>query len=281
MNIGIIGYGFVGSALHNGLCKDVKTLLIDPKLGTTVSDLVEFSPKIIFVCVPTPMKENGSQDLSIFKDVIKEIISLKIDSVIVIKSTILPDALYEIYLEHSNIVYNPEFLREKHANKDFIESDLIVFGGSIDYVKQISDFYDNYTQCKCKEYIKTDIITASLIKYSINSFLAMKVTFFNELKNVFDASNAEDTWENFISYLTKDLRLGHSHMSVPGHDGKLGFGGACLPKDSKAFVEFAKSNEVRLTLLNQAIILNNHIRSRYDVDERESEQNIRFLDPQK
>ena len=129
----------------------------------------------------------------------------------------------------------------------------------------------------CSNYIKiTSIIYAC--KFADILYNLPKQLGLNEESNLIDYAVKESIKRG---YLTKDLRLGHSHMSVPGHDGKLGFGGACLPKDSKAFVEFAKSNEVRLTLLNQAIILNNHIRSRYDVDERESEQNIRFLDPQK
>jgi UDP-glucose 6-dehydrogenase len=67
-------------------------------------------------------------------------------------------------------------------------------------------------------------------------------------------------------------------MSVPGHDGKLGFGGACLPKDSKAFVKFAELNESRFNVLNSAIIVNNNIRQQYNNDQRESDQNINFLD---
>ena len=105
----------------------------------------------------------------------------------------------------------------------------------------------------------------------------MKVIFFNELKELFDASGADEDWGNFIKYLSIDKRIGESHMQVPGHDGRLGFGGACLPKDSNALVKYGNQIEKQLNLLNNAIKLNNDIRSAYNKEtERELDQNIRF-----
>tara|TARA_B100001093_G_scaffold300142_1_gene286201 strand:+ start:2554 stop:3489 length:936 start_codon:yes stop_codon:yes gene_type:complete len=278
MKVGIIGYGFVGKALHNGLNPDNKVLLIDPKLKTSVSDLRNFCADILFVCAPSPMNNNGTQDLSILNEIFEELFFSKIDSLIILKSTILPDALLNLSSKFPNLVFNPEFLREKHADEDFIGSNLIVFGGNREYVNKASNFYKNHTKCTCKEHIKTDLVTASLIKYTINSFLATKVTFFNEINNIFITSNAEDSWENFIGFLSKDKRIGRSHMSVPGHDGKLGFGGACLPKDSRALLEFSKIHGQQFDLLNEVIKVNNSIRGQYNVGKRESDQNIDFLD---
>ena len=113
-----------------------------------------------------------------------------------------------------------KFLREKSANEDFINSKLILFGGEKPYLDLLANFYDSFTRCINKEYQYTDLISASLVKYSINSFLATKVIFFNELKSLFDISTDED-WQNFIDILSKDDRLGCSHMNVPGHDGRL------------------------------------------------------------
>jgi len=278
MKVSIIGYGFVGKAIHNGLISETEVLLIDPKLNTSVGDISNFRPDIIFVCVPSPMKNDGTQDLSILNDVFERLYSLKIDSTIILKSTVLPDVLLYLSSKFPNLVFNPEFLREKHAEKDFIESNLIVFGGNKEYANKASDFYKNYTKCICKEYVKTDLVTASLLKYTINTFLATKVTFFNEINNIFVASKAEDSWENFISFLSKDKRIGKSHMSVPGHDGKFGFGGACLPKDSRALLEFSKIQGQKLDVLNEVIRINNSIRGQYNVGKRESDQNIDFLD---
>ena len=176
-----------------------------------------------------------------------------------------------------NLIYNPEFLREKHAHYDFINSNLIVIGGDDkDSMDLIESFYRNCTKCKCTDYIRTDLTTASILKFTINSFLATKVSFFNEVNQVFKRANAKDSWENFIKYLSKDNRLGGSHMSVPGHDGKLGFGGACLPKDSIAFNKYANSHKLKLNVLTSAISVNNSIRQQYAENERELDQNITF-----
>ena len=279
MRVGIIGYGFVGKALRNGLNSFAKVCIIDPKRNTYEKDLVSFNPEIIFICVPTPMSDDGTQDISILSAVIDNLKKLDFTCPLILKSTTLPDALEQLSKEISNLVYNPEFLREKHANKDFINPNMIVIGSkNNDAIKFLENFYKKYTKCKCKKFVKTDLTTASFIKFTINSYLATKVSFFNELSNIFSKSNSSETWTNFIEYLSCDQRLGSSHMSVPGHDGKLGFGGACLPKDSIAFIKFAESYDSELNILNTAISVNNSIRQQYNNDQRESDQNINFFE---
>ena len=277
MKIGIIGYGFVGKALNEGLLNNVEVLKIDPNLNTSINSLSSFSPDLVFVCLPTPMSQDGSQDISILLDSLKRLKRLNLNCLVVIKSTIIPDNIRIIENIFPRFVYNPEFLREKHASKDFIESKLIVFGGDSASSELVSNFYDNHTKCACKDYVFTDAITASLIKYTINSFLATKVIFFNELYNLFDKVSSGETWENFINFLAKDTRIGNSHMMVPGHDERFGFGGACLPKDSSAILKYAESNDVNLNVLKKVIELNNQIRSSYNQKtDREAEQNISY-----
>ena len=276
MKVGIVGYGFVGKALENGIDDSVSTLKIDPKLNNSIKDLVPFQPNIIFICVPTPLCEDLSLDASIVHSVVDEILEYNIDCLIVLKSTILPNHLEKISQRLKRFIYNPEFLREKHANEDFLNSNLIVFGGDQKDIDEIKDFYIERTKCICKTYVETDYVTASLIKYTINSYLATKVSFFNELKKIFVEANTNDSWENFIRYLQKDSRLGNSHMSVPGHDGKEGFGGACLPKDSIALLNFYKENNLDFKVLKSVIDVNNIIRDKYNDDPREREQRINF-----
>ena len=276
MKVGIVGYGFVGKALENGINDSVSTLNIDPKLNTSIKDLVPFQPNIIFICVPTPLCEDLSLDASIVHSVVDEILEYNIDCLIVLKSTILPNHLQELSQRVKRFIYNPEFLREKHANEDFINSNLIVFGGEQKNIDEIKDFYIKKTKCTYKSYVETDLITASLIKYSINSYLSTKVSFFNELKSIFVKAGANDSWDNFIRYLQRDSRLGNSHMSVPGHDGKEGFGGACLPKDSLALLNFYKDNNLDFKVLKSAVDVNNVIRDKYNDDPREREQRINF-----
>ena len=277
MKIGIIGFGFVGQALRKGLKDDVECIAIDPKLNTDINDLKEFKPDLIFICLPTPMNNDGSQNISIVNNVIKEINEYDSNLLIILKSTILPKHVEDISKACKNLVINPEFLREKYADDDFINSEIIIFGGKEDNCKKISKFYKNHTKCICNEHIFTDDISASLIKYTINSFLALKVIFFNEIKSVFDNLNSNNNWLSFVSALSKDKRIGDSHMNVPGPDGKYGFGGPCFPKDVSALIEYSRELGSELSLLKKANDINNNIRSEYnDLSEREKEQNISY-----
>tara|TARA_A100001015_G_scaffold306657_1_gene401304 strand:+ start:321 stop:1172 length:852 start_codon:yes stop_codon:yes gene_type:complete len=277
MKIGIIGYGFVGKALENGIKDNVDIFLVDPILNTNISDLKEFLPEIIFICVPTPMGEDGSQDLSIIDSVLKEIKENSINSKIVIKSTVLPDGIIEIEKLIPDVIYNPEFLREKHAFEDFIRSEIIIFGGQKNSADEIANFYKQHTDCINSDYQFTDLITASMVKYSINTFLSTKVIFFNQIFNIFKSLSNEKNWEQFVMIVSKDKRIGSSHLSVPGHDGRYGFGGACLPKDSSALINYASSIDESLTLLEKSVEINNSIRSAYDKEtQREIDQSINF-----
>jgi len=277
MKIGIVGFGFVGKALKNGLRDSVDCIEIDPKLDTNLSDLSNHKPDIVFICLPTPMNDDGSQNIDIVRDAIFELNKHDPNILVVLKSTILPKYVIEISKLTKNLVVNPEFLRDKHANEDFINSEIIVFGGEKENCDKLAKFYENHTKCLCKDYVVTDNISASLIKYTINTFLALKVVFFNELKSVFDNLNSQNDWFKFINAISKDKRIGNSHMNVPGPDGRYGFGGPCFPKDVKALIEYSREIGSELSLLNKANTINNNIRAQYnDVTVREKEQNIKF-----
>ena len=278
MNVGIIGFGFVGKALKSSFNNKVNYKIIDPNLKTNIDDLVPLSPNIVFVCVPTPMNDDGTQNIKILKKVIDELEEKLKNTKIVIKSTVLPDYLNELSKKNIKLVYNPEFLRESFANNVFINAKFILFGSTNDnYSNELSEFYKCFTNCKTNDYIKTDLLTASLVKYTINSYLASKVVFFNELFEVFSSLNHDVGWDNFIKILQMDPRIGSSHMEVPGHDGMKGFGGACFPKDINALYDFSVKKEKSMDILKYVISKNNTIRKSYNkTTEREKEQNINF-----
>ena len=279
LKIGIVGHGFVGKATDWGFSENTNKFIVDPKNGTNIDQLAEFNPELIFVCVPTPMGENGTQDSSIIEAVVQELSAKCQESIIVIKSTVLPSILEKIEKTNNKIIYNPEFLREKHANEDFMSSEMIIFGGDKDIASQVSKFYLDHSRCKTTQHIFLDISSASLVKYSINSFLATKVLFFNEIHDVFNKLKNNDDWKTFIETVSLDKRIGESHMDVPGHDGKKGFGGACFPKDTSALLKYAQDIGVDLDVLKIAINKNNKIRSQYtELDAREKEQNVSFDD---
>ena len=120
LKLGIVGHGFVGKATDWGFNKRITKFIVDPLLNNSVRDLKDFEPEIIFICVPTPMSDDGSQDSSIIEEVVRDLIVYCPNAIKVVKSTVLPSLLGELHKLDSKLVYNPEFLREKHANLDFV-----------------------------------------------------------------------------------------------------------------------------------------------------------------
>lgn len=275
--IAIIGHGFVGKAVDWGFDKDIEKYIVDPNYNNEVKDLKEFNPDVAFICVPTPMGKDGRQNSEIIEKVIKELKQIVPKTSVCIKSTVLPEILDKMQKINEKIVYNPEFLREKHANEDFINAEMQIFGGDRNEAEKISKIFKDNSKCLTKNHKFMDLKSASIVKYSINTFLATKVTFFNEIYQLTQNLNINDSWETIISAISNDKRIGSSHMDVPGHDGRFGFGGACFPKDSLALLKQANDVNQELTVLKSAIVTNNKIRSSYDdLDSREKEQNVSF-----
>ena len=95
--------------------------------------------------------------------------------------------------------------------------------------------------------LQTNYETAELIKYMNNTFFATKVSFMNEMRQVSDKIGAN--WDEAVDGFVLDGRVGHSHLNVPGPDGKFGFGGSCFPKDIQAIIDFAKTVGVEPNVL--------------------------------
>ncbi len=267
IKIGIVGYGFVGKAVSYGFThRDVEQHLIDPKLGSTIDNLPR-DTDIVFVCVPTPMNDNAATLKAVVSELHNHFVYGR--CLIVIKSTITPDVIGNF--AYTGVVYNPEFLAEKSAMHDFVNPQFHVFGGDIDDTRYLEKVYNTYSLCNPCHTFHVSHIDASFIKYGINTFLATKVTFFNQL---FDVVNDVEraNFASIIAAIGSDERIGSSHTKVPGFDGKQGFGGACFPKDCAALFNY----DNRLTLIGESIRINNDYRSRYELDEREKEQNVNY-----
>ena len=270
MNILIIGHGFVGKAVDYGFSHpDINKVIVDPKYGNSIDNIPDNTYSVCFVCVPTPMADLGAVNSDIITDVVRSCVGKKIEMVVV-KSTVTPDIILELKKIFKHIVYNPEFLTEKSANEQFVDPQFHIFGGDKKDCKDLEKIYKDYSLCNdCPAYTMS-LEEASFVKYTINSFLAMKVTFFNQL---YDAIG--DTDANFarvIKAVGADSRIGSSHTKVPGFDGKQGYGGACFPKDTSAFTKFSN----KLTLLEECIRINNNYRLQHELDDREIEQNVNY-----
>ena len=168
---------------------------------------------------------------------------------ILIKSTISPE-LIELLAGDKFLTTNPEFLTEADSKEEFLNQRFAIFGGH-----QCRYWYSMFMNAGIRMDNRkfTDIRTACFAKYTINSFLATKVIFFNELKQVF----GEDGFDELTELVGMDDRIGNSHMMVPGPDKKMGFGGMCFPKDTSAFV---KSGGGKLKLLAKACEINKELR---------------------
>ena len=278
LKITIIGHGFVGKAVDYAFQDDVEKQIIDPKYNLQLrpDECVhladaEIESDITFVCVPTPMHRDGQCDVSILEDVIRTI-KEKMAGLIVIKSTVPPDQIENLFRGSAKhrMIYNPEFLTEKNANEDIINPFVHIFGGYPDATEKLEAFYKEYSICKPCPVFHMSPTDASFVKYGINTFLATKLTFFNEF---YDAiKNFGGNYGRISNAIGTDPRIGHSHTRVPGFDGKRGFGGACFPKDISAFVNFTTYTP----LLEYVMDRNNQYRSEYEKDDREIEQNIEY-----
>ncbi len=264
ISIGIIGNGFVGEAQAFAFSPIAKIFIFDVDKSRTKDSLnTVHNCDFVFVCVPTPMHEDGTQDFSYVDDVFKNASG---DSIYIIKSTVLPGStkLLSKKYKNLNIIFSPEFLTERNAKLDMLTQSRIILGGKKSLVDQAEKLY--LSRFKNKHIIKTDSITAELIKYMNNSFFATKVSIMNEFKILSDKIGAN--WEDALYGFSSDGRIGDSHLNVPGHDGKYGYGGTCFPKDVSALINFSKKIKVNLNTIEGGWITNLSVRPEKDWEKK-------------
>ena len=265
--VGIIGYGFVGEsqAFAFAPIADVKIFDIDTKKATHTLDEV-LNQDFIFVCLPTPMKQNGEQDLSYIENFFGGIGLHNTDAIFILKSTVLPSTTKQLSERYPfNIVFSPEFLTEKNAKLDMLTQSRIILGGYIDLTLKVQSLFE--ARFGNKHYILTDSTSAEVIKYMSNNFLSVKVSFVNEYYDLVEKLGAD--WGKVIEGFVSDPRIGNSHTQTPGHDGKRGFGGTCFPKDINAIIQFSKGVGIEMNTLSSAWKTNLRIRPEQDWNELE------------
>ena len=263
MKLGIVGHGFVGTAVDHGFTRDVRKFIVDPKHNSTntIEDLIKFRPDAVFVCVPTPQLESGECNTTILEDVMRQLNNSK-GLLVIVKSTVPAYKLQNIKEQcvDLRIVYNPEFLTEKNYIEDFRNPAMHVFGGINADTDAVEKLYREHSACAECPVFKTDLTTASMVKYCINSFLATKVTFMNEMYDVLKAARGTD-WNTFSKIIATDPRIGGTHLKVPGHDGQRGYAGSCFPKDTNALAWFAREVlNTPFTQLETSIEINDKLR---------------------
>ena len=264
--IGIVGQGFVGTAIREGLSHifDMQTYDKFKKEASTCSSLQELSKKveILFVCLPTPMNKDGSCNLSIIESVIEELDGYSNNNIAIIKSTIPPGTTERLNSQCQNlkVVFSPEFLTEANFIDDFKNQNRVIIGGPRPASTKVKNLFTK--AFPGITIIKTGSNTAESVKYFTNCFLAVKVGFANEFKQICDRMDVD--FDKVVEYGLYDKRIGSTHFSVPGPDGRLGFGGSCFPKDLNALISIASESGVKPLVLTAAWQKNLEVRPERD-----------------
>lgn len=259
MKIGIVGGGFVGSATALLECSDIQVIIydLDPTrckpAGTVIGDLVACD--LVFVCVPTPTHADGSCNTRIVERAIADLKAAGVQNII-LRSTVPPGISSRLGVD-----FMPEFLTEANWRADFYACGLWVFGTrNTEVQNKLTEMISTAAAAGVIQSSETLFVRqeeAELIKYTRNNFLALKISFFNEIASLCSAIGVD--YEAVRAGVGADKRIGASHTAVPGPDGHRGFGGTCLPKDTSALESFMKSRGVECPVVSGMVRRNRDI----------------------
>jgi len=276
--IGIVGNGFVGSAVQYGFSPnvgvdaDVRVYDVNPNKSTHTLEETVNESDFIFLSVPTPANNDGSINIDILDNALNDINEvLEIDNTILIRSTVIPGTTRELQYKYNqlNLLFNPEFLTERSAKFDFINQSRFIVGSSEKSLNMMcAESFTDLIRDRfgdCVAILETNYETAEMIKYMSNCFFATKVSFMNEMYQIAEKSNVN--WDDAVAGFVADGRIGHSHLNVPGPDGKFGFGGSCFPKDIQAMIDFAETVGIEPTVLYGVWEKNLQVRPEQDWEE--------------
>ncbi len=244
--IGVMGVGVVGGAARDFFERQGRSVRVhDPNLGLGSEASIN-EADIVFICVPTPHDPRTGFDSRALEEAIG---TLQDSKVIVIKSTVLPGTTetYQARFPQHCFLFNPEFLRESTARIDFVRPDRQLVG----YTAQSRHLAGALLALLPSAPYERMMVAreAEMTKYMTNAFLALKVTFANE---IYDLAAALDIdYEAVREAVAADLRIGSSHLDVTD-SGYRGYGGKCLPKDVKALLHLGDVLGLPMHLLRTA-----------------------------
>jgi len=245
MKIGIMGVGAVGSANKQGFEHLGHEVLVhDIKLDTTIRDVL--STEINFLCVPTPSAADGQCDTNILESVIQELDDNSYKGIIAIRSTAVPGFTQSMIEKHKNlaICFVPEFLRERCAADDFINNHKLLAVGTFDIwvFRKVVKAHGNLPE-------NTEHLTpteAEVLKYYNNVYASLRVTFANIMYEICEKLNCD-----YTTIKNSYIKTGKAvDMYLDVSDGLRGYGGMCLPKDTRALARLMEKLDLNLNLIS-------------------------------
>ncbi|HWB33888.1 MAG TPA: hypothetical protein VG753_01010 [Candidatus Paceibacterota bacterium] len=236
MKIGFIGLGMVGSAVSNGMAGighevhgyDIK------RTETSIHDVL--GTEIIFVCVPTPSRADGSCDTSIVEQVVGDLDKAGYRGLVTIKSTVEPGTTDRLSRKYPGLrlAFCPEFLRERTSREDFVSNQYVCIIGT-DNEKDYELLRDAHGSLP-KNFARMKPTEAELAKYFWNVFNALRVVYANQFYDVAKAAGAD--YKTIKNALVRHPNISDAYLDCD--ENFRGFGGNCLPKDTAAFAHFAR-----------------------------------------
>jgi UDPglucose 6-dehydrogenase len=247
MNITIAGYGFVGKGYKKLLLKssqEYKVTVSDPAFSQYNLGIPSNTDAVV-ICVATPQQEDGSCYMGNVFEVIEE----SPDVPILIKSTICLEGWRELKnkFPKSNLTFSPEFLRQDSWLQDILDMKSILIGGY-----DFSFWSDIFRDLEC---VESEAEALIITKYAKNNFLALKVSFFNQMYDL--CCKLGVNYDEVREHTTSDSRIGDSHSFITK---QRGFGGHCFPKDTSALVKTSEKYGCVLTIMHHARLYNNILR---------------------
>jgi nucleotide sugar dehydrogenase len=266
--VSIIGLGFVGGAMYKSfLDKKISVFGYDKYNKTIDMGPIDFCLKteISFLCLPTLFDEvNNCYDKSAIIEVCTFLNDNNYKGIVVLKSTVEPKTISSLsgLFKNLNLVHNPEFLTARTAYNDFHNQKHIVLGKGKNpnienHIIKLQSFYQKYYP-QARISIATSDETESM-KIFVNSFYASKIQIFNEFYLL--CNKLDINYNSVKELMLKNEWISPHHTQVPGHDGKLSYGGACFPKDTNALLQCMKNNDSPHSVLNSVIEERNKFRN--------------------
>ena len=271
--VGIIGGGFVGHATARAFMEFAAVRVFDVdarKANASKAEALECD--FVFVCLPTPMADDGQCDLSYVEEFFCE--QRGSQATFVIKSTVPVGTTDDLCRKYDlpNLVFSPEFLTARCAVADAMTPSRLIVGcpeycgagtTSSPAVLQArivgAPGVEDLLRTRYRQGVQVmPARAAELVKYGCNAFFAVKVAYFNELRQIADACDCD--YETVLTGILADGRIANAHVNVPGPDGNFGFGGTCLPKDLNALIHTAKENGTISEVLEAAWRTNCEVR---------------------